>query len=111
MLSPVGDHILQDFNALNLTRFRTYKLLDHPKQKTRNGGGLRQINTCRKVLLQVNFLDYDILLRCLYSLLVHGQRDRIPLEEVENEVKTCRFKKCSQVIFTWLCVCYLDTLF
>ncbi len=33
------------------------KRLDHPKQKPRSGGGLRQINTCRKVPLQVNFLD------------------------------------------------------
>ncbi len=30
-------------------------------------GGLRQINTCHKVPLQVNFLDDDILLWCLYS--------------------------------------------
>ncbi len=29
-------------------------LLDHPKQKLRRGGGLRQIKTCRKVPLQVN---------------------------------------------------------
>jgi hypothetical protein len=47
----------------------------------------------------------------IFSLLVHNQRDRIPFQEVENEVKACWFKKCSQVIFTWLCVCYLDTLF
>ncbi len=40
---------------------------DHPKQKARRGGGLRQINTCRKVPLQVNFLYDDILLWCLYS--------------------------------------------
>ncbi len=31
------------------------KLLDHPKQKPRRGGGLRQINTSRKVPLQVSF--------------------------------------------------------
>ncbi len=37
------------------------KLLDHPKQKPRRGGGLRQINICRKVPLQVNVLDDDIL--------------------------------------------------
>ncbi len=36
------------------------------------GGGLRQINTCRKVPLQVIFLDGDILLWCLNSQLVHG---------------------------------------
>jgi hypothetical protein len=30
-------------------------LLYHPKQKPRRGGGLRQINTCRQVSLQVNF--------------------------------------------------------
>ncbi len=29
--------------------------------------GLRQINTCRKVPLQVNFLNDNILPRCLYS--------------------------------------------
>jgi hypothetical protein len=40
------------------------KLLDHPKQKPRKGGGLRQINTRRKIHLQVNFLDDDIL-HCL----------------------------------------------
>ncbi len=38
------------------------KLLDHPKHKHRRGGGLKQINTCRKVPLQVNFLDDDICL-------------------------------------------------
>jgi hypothetical protein len=31
------------------------KLLYHPKQKPRRGGGLRQINTCRQGHLQVNF--------------------------------------------------------
>jgi hypothetical protein len=31
------------------------KLPYHPKQKPRRGGGLRQINTSRKVPLQVNF--------------------------------------------------------
>ncbi len=45
------------------------KLLDHPppKQKTKRGGGLRQINTCRKVSVQGNFLYDDILLCCQYS--------------------------------------------
>ncbi len=43
------------------------KLLDHPKLKPRRGGGLRQINTCHKVPLQVIFLDDNILHRCLYS--------------------------------------------
>jgi hypothetical protein len=31
--------------------------LKHPKQKPRRGGGIRQINTCRKVPLQVNFFS------------------------------------------------------
>ncbi len=35
------------------------KLLDHPKQKPRRGGGLRQINTCRKVPLQINLLRWQ----------------------------------------------------
>ncbi len=34
------------------------KLLDHPKQKPRREGGLRQINTCRKVSLQVHFFRW-----------------------------------------------------
>jgi hypothetical protein len=33
VLSCVGDHILQEFNTLYLTRFRTYKIPYHPKQK------------------------------------------------------------------------------
>ncbi len=49
VLRCVGDHILQKLNTLFLTRFRPTKLLHHPKQKPRKGGGLRQINTCRKV--------------------------------------------------------------
>jgi hypothetical protein len=34
VLSPIGDHILQDFYFLYVTRFRTYKLLAYPKTKT-----------------------------------------------------------------------------
>ncbi len=36
------------------------KLPYQPEQKTRRGGGLRQINTCLKFPLQVKFLDNDI---------------------------------------------------
>jgi hypothetical protein len=54
------DHILQEFNTLYLTRLRTYKIALPPQTKPRRGGGLRQINTCRKDPLQVNFLDNDI---------------------------------------------------
>ncbi len=41
VLSPVGDHILQEFNTLYLTRFRSYKnaTVYHPKQKPGGGGG------------------------------------------------------------------------
>ncbi len=67
VLSNVGEHILQKFNNLYMARFRTYKIARPPKQKPRRGRGLRQINTCRKVPLQVNFLDDDILLWCLNS--------------------------------------------
>jgi hypothetical protein len=52
-LISVRDHILQEFNTLYLTRYvEPTKLLDHPKQKPRKGGGLRQMNTCRRVPLQ-----------------------------------------------------------
>jgi hypothetical protein len=47
--------ILQEFNILYLTRFGTYKIATPPQTKPRRGGDLRQINTCRKVPLQVSF--------------------------------------------------------
>jgi hypothetical protein len=55
-LSFVGDHILQEFNTLFLTRFRTYNIALPPQPNKNLGGegGLRQISTGRKVLLQVN---------------------------------------------------------
>jgi hypothetical protein len=54
-LSPLGDHILLEFNTLYLITFRTYKIAKPPQTKTlRRGGRLRQINTCRKVPIQVN---------------------------------------------------------
>ncbi len=56
VLSCVGDHILQEFNTLFLTNSELTKFLDHPKQESRMGGGLGQINTCRKVSLQVNLV-------------------------------------------------------
>jgi hypothetical protein len=40
-----------------LARFQPSKLLYHPKQKPRRGGGLRKINTCRQIPLNVNFLE------------------------------------------------------
>jgi hypothetical protein len=57
VLSPVGDHILQEFNTLYLTRFRTYKIaIDHPKQKPRRGGGGTQTDkNLAQSPLQVNF--------------------------------------------------------
>jgi hypothetical protein len=33
VLSVVGDHILQEFNTLYLTRFRTYKIVKPPQTK------------------------------------------------------------------------------
>ncbi len=42
------------------------KLQHHPKQKPRRRGGLRQINTCRKVPLQVNF--FDNIWRCFLTV-------------------------------------------
>ena len=72
LLSLVGDHILREFNTVYLTRFRTYKIVRPPQTKTWERRGLRQINTCRKVPLQVNFLDDDIL-HCLLFML-HAYR-------------------------------------
>ncbi len=44
-----------------------------PKQKPVRGEGLRQLNTCRPIPLQVNFEEKTTLrVWCLYSYLVHG---------------------------------------
>jgi hypothetical protein len=40
MLSPVGDHILQEFSTVYLTSFRTYKIARPPQTtKTQEGRG------------------------------------------------------------------------
>jgi hypothetical protein len=56
VLSPLGDHILLEFNTLFPTRFRTYIIALPPQPNKNQGGegGLRQINTCRNVPLHVN---------------------------------------------------------
>ncbi len=41
MLSCVGDHILQKFNTLYLTRYRTYTIARPPQTKTLEGRGLQ----------------------------------------------------------------------
>ncbi len=58
VFSPVGDHILQDFNTLYPTRFRTYTISRPSHTKNLGGEGLRQINARRKVPLQVNFVRW-----------------------------------------------------
>ncbi len=71
-------HILQEFNTLYLTRFRTYKITIHPKLKPRRGGGLKQITiitTCRKVPLQVKFSD-DIMLCILLKISLNFRMTR-----------------------------------
>jgi hypothetical protein len=59
-------HILLDFNTLYLTRFRNYKIATQHQTKILEGKGpqIHKINTCRKVPLQVYFLDDDIFLEC-----------------------------------------------
>jgi hypothetical protein len=39
VLTCVGDHILQEFTILYLTRFRTYKIARPPQTKTWEGRG------------------------------------------------------------------------
>jgi hypothetical protein len=43
VLSPVRDHILQEFNTQYLTRFRTYKIARPTQTNTSEGRGLRKI--------------------------------------------------------------------
>ncbi len=63
------------------------KLLDHPKQKPRRAGGLRQINTCRKVPLQVNFFRWRQWLWCVHikfisqCILIYIQEGCVKMEK------------------------------
>jgi len=61
LLSPVGDHILQELNSLYLTRFRTYKIARPPKQKPRRGRGL-SLSDRKKITPAANFLYKSIFL-------------------------------------------------
>jgi hypothetical protein len=67
-----------------LARFRTYKLLHHPKQKPRRGGGLRQTNNCYKVALQVILFNDDILHCCLSVLAFHVALPKVQLFDWER---------------------------
>jgi hypothetical protein len=62
---------------LFLTRFRTYKIARPPQQKHRRGGGLRQINTCRKVSLLAIFFRYRHLALLSISLIFLPHRERL----------------------------------
>ncbi len=54
------------------------KLHYHPKQKPWRGGGLRQIKTCRKVILQANFfLENDVGIAFYQSYLSEMRLDEI----------------------------------
>jgi hypothetical protein len=57
VLGPVGDHILQDFKTLFLTRFRTYKIATQHETKTP---------------VKTTFRDW-----CLYSSFIHEKRIRL----------------------------------
>ncbi len=69
------------------------KLLYHPKQKHRRGGGLRQINTCRQVPLLVNFWEKPTFsVKWHYRYLVHGRHKQIIYKAIvlKKKVKKCR---------------------
>ncbi len=56
MLIPVRDHILQEFNILYLTRFRTYKIARPPQnKKTQEGSGPQPDNHLPRSPFKVNF--------------------------------------------------------
>ncbi len=64
MLSPVEDHILQEFNIFIWPDLEPTKLLDYPQQQTYEGRSLRQLNACRKVPLKCNFFHRTAMSLC-----------------------------------------------
>ncbi len=110
VLSCFGDHILQEFNILFWPDWEPTKLLYHPKQKPRRGGGLRQINTCRKVPLHDNFLrDRHLALLSLIFLRSHtsvytGVQYRFYIKQrplkIGSTEKACPVSP-SSVLFAW----------
>ncbi len=66
----VGDHIIQKFDTLYQTRFRTYKNATPPPNKNLGGEGAsdRLTPAAKSLVRSISFLSDDILLWCLYSL-------------------------------------------
>jgi hypothetical protein len=63
------------------------------KQKPGRGAGLRKIKTCRKVPLQVNFLDDDILHFLLLAL--KNQNIKKSLFKSSTKISLSKLKKTS----------------
>ncbi len=57
VLIPVGDHILQEFNTLYLTRFRTYKIARPSNKNLGWEGGSDRLTPAEKSLYRSIFLD------------------------------------------------------
>jgi hypothetical protein len=78
-------------------RFRTYKIAlpDYrPKQKPRRGGGLRQINTCCQIPVQVNFSEKTTSrVWCLYSYLVHDLYCIVDCTVLSGRGSRCRGRR------------------
>ncbi len=89
VLSCAGDHILQEFNTLFLTRFRNYKTALPPKTENLGGErGFRQINTCRKVPLKV-----DLALLSISLIFLQGRKTREVALLLRKMVKSNLFDK------------------
>ncbi len=84
------------------------KLLDHPIKKLRRGGGLKQINTCRKVPLQAIFLDDNILHWLLWAL----KNDYIIAKEKNGNHENSQILLSPRVLnweyTVYLCKFYVD---
>jgi hypothetical protein len=62
VLNHVGDHILQEFNILYLTRLRTYRIARPPQTKTWEGRWPQKDKQLPQSPFTGHFFDDDILL-------------------------------------------------
>jgi hypothetical protein len=93
VLSCVGDHILQEFNTMFLTRFRTHKIALPPQTNLggKGEGGLRQIGIVLYIKNRSRIIEKITL---LLSLLVRVGVHAYPLSAYYHHIQSCSVRSC-----------------
>jgi hypothetical protein len=89
VLSPVRDHILQEFNTLYLTRFRTYKIARPPQPKIWEGRGPQTAKHLPQSPFTGQFFKITTYGIVFYQFKFHGELSKI-LTIVRQDSGACQ---------------------